>query len=98
MINFLQRVQQVTWSKRFFLTKGNTPLFGFAPKNTKRDDIICILFGCSVPVVLRKVKDSENYEFIGECYVNGMMDGEAVRAQRKKLVYPYEGLKGFTLV
>jgi hypothetical protein len=39
-------------------------------------DLICILFGCSVPVILRKHKDGF-YEFVGESYIYGKMDGEA---------------------
>jgi hypothetical protein len=49
---------------------------------------ICILYGCSVPVVLRPIRNSEScnefyYELIGECYVHGMMDGEAFLARTK---------------
>jgi hypothetical protein len=44
-------------------------------------DIICVLFGCSLPVVLRK--KNGYYNFLGECYVHGIMEGEAVRALEK---------------
>jgi hypothetical protein len=56
--------------------------------------MICIIFGCSVPVVLRKVSaDGRNshFEFIGECYVHGMMDGEALEGRVPS--YPYGGKK-----
>jgi hypothetical protein len=44
------------------------------------DDIICILYGCSVPVVLRQQKGENGcfYQLVGEYYVHGMMDGGAV--------------------
>jgi hypothetical protein len=54
--------------------------------DAKVDDVICILDGCSVPVVLRPcsrdmgTRTDERgsfYQFVGECYVHGMMDGEA---------------------
>jgi hypothetical protein len=32
---------------------------GLGPKGAHSDDAICILYGCSVPVVLRKVMKSE---------------------------------------
>lgn len=47
------------------------------PLTARKDDVGCVLLGCSVPVVLREV-ESNVYEFIGECYVDGIMDGEAL--------------------
>jgi hypothetical protein len=86
VIKFLQRVQAVIWNRKFFRTNKRS-LFGLAPSQARYGDIICILFGCSVPVVLREHRDTvfrrspsidyPYYEFIGECYVHGMMDGEA---------------------
>jgi hypothetical protein len=52
---------------------------GLVPEHAEEGDCICILFGCDVPVVLRKCNDF--YVFIGECYVNGLMDGEAIKAE-----------------
>jgi hypothetical protein len=48
---------------------------------------ICILKGCSVPVVLRKRRSRATgtfYRFIGECYLHTMMDGRAVDIQVKE--------------
>jgi hypothetical protein len=91
---FLERVQNVIWSRKFFLCKvmnGASPLYGLAPPKTNHGDIICILFGCSVPVVLRKYMPNDTsdhrYTFVGECYVHGMMDGEAI--PKKTPEYPY---------
>ncbi|KAF2194106.1 HET-domain-containing protein [Zopfia rhizophila CBS 207.26] len=89
---FLKRVESVIWNRRIMEIESKVcstnPLFGLAPEVTAARDIVCILFGCSVPVVLRKVEehsgDNELYELIGEAYVHGKMDGEAV--QDKKLV------------
>jgi hypothetical protein len=57
-------------------------LFGLGPPRIEKDDIVCILFGCSVPVILRKVEDGNDgndiMELIGEGYVYGKMEGEAV--------------------
>lgn len=40
---------------------------------------ICILFGASVPAVLRRSTDNEDaFQLVGECYVHGIMDGEAL--------------------
>ena len=45
------------------------------PENVAKDDVIAILHGLSVPAVLRPVDDS--YFFVGPCFVDGMMYGEA---------------------
>ncbi|ROV98390.1 hypothetical protein VMCG_07200 [Cytospora schulzeri] len=56
---------------------------GVAPKRAQKGDLVCVLFGCSVPVVLRKREqgdaDEPVYELIGECYLDGFMNGEALR-------------------
>jgi len=51
---------------------------GAAPAETVVSDLVCVLFGCSVPVVLRPITDADEFTLIGECYVYGFMDGEAV--------------------
>lgn len=80
MVEFVRRVQQVIWDKKFFLNGEGDSMFGFAPGETMIGDVICILFGCSVPVVLRRVGDMKRFVFIGECYVHGMMEGQALGA------------------
>jgi hypothetical protein len=105
---FLERVQAVVWRRKIFLTKGkpgkHKPLYGLAPSETEANDVICILFGCSVPVVLRKQpkkgrKDPDRYKFIGECYVHGMMYGEALPMSRARIPqYPYKDVEGFTII
>ncbi|KAF8866142.1 hypothetical protein BDZ45DRAFT_683533 [Acephala macrosclerotiorum] len=97
---FLDRVQGITCGRRFFSSRASHnperhSLFGLAPHNSSESDSICILFGCSVPVVLRQVR-SGRYIFIGECYVHGMMDGKAITFPRPE--YPYYRTKGFTLI
>ncbi len=122
-VDFLERVQCMVWERRLVSlcgppcssgTEQQVSTIGLAPSKCKKRDLVCILFGCSVPVLLRKfingrrarkrldctchqvdcqcdpdIKRSENgiptnvhYEFIGECYVHGMMDGEAFRVQK----------------
>jgi hypothetical protein len=52
---------------------------GIAPKASKQGDIVCILFGSSTPLVIRPVPDFENcFTLVGECYVEGVMDGESL--------------------
>ncbi|KAH7177129.1 heterokaryon incompatibility protein-domain-containing protein, partial [Dactylonectria macrodidyma] len=55
---------------------------GMAPATASGGDVICVLLGCSVPVVLRK-HESDVYEVCGEAYVQGYMNGEVFEMGRK---------------
>lgn len=86
---FLRRVQEVIWMRRLFTTRRN--FLGLAPQESRKGDLICILYGCSVPVILRRHDANPfdiYYKFIGECYVHDLMDGEAFTIQKKKLQNP----------
>jgi hypothetical protein len=96
MVTFLKRVQEVVWNRKFLRSKGfhhdgsKKRLFGLAPTSAQEGDLICILFGCSVPVILRRVgpPDDHFYYLIGEAYVHGIMDGEAL--SKDLPVWPYD--------
>jgi hypothetical protein len=47
------------------------------PRFANVSDIVCILFGCDTPVVLRP--NGDGFEFIGECFIHGIMDGELIK-------------------
>jgi hypothetical protein len=47
------------------------------PVNAQLGDDVCVFFGGRVPYVIRPCGDGF-YKFIGQCYVNGIMDGEAL--------------------
>lgn len=49
---------------------------GLVPSSAQQGDMICVLFGCSVPVIIRKLND--HHVFIGESYVHGIMDGQVI--------------------
>lgn len=51
---FLNRVSEVVWGRMMIRTDDGH--LGLAPEDTKASDLICILHGCSVPVILRKVE------------------------------------------
>jgi hypothetical protein len=86
---FLKRVQAVTWNRRVFRAgERNTTndLIGLAPRDARSTDHVCILFGLSVPVVLREhdIDGRSCWELIGEAYVDGRMDGEALCSLSKE--------------
>jgi hypothetical protein len=83
IIDFLQRVQSVIWNRKFFVSR-HSGWIGLAPMASRVGDEICILDGCTVPVVLRHcdaysedIYEHDFFQLVGECYVHGMMDGEA---------------------
>jgi hypothetical protein len=47
------------------------------PSETRVGDSVAILYGGRTPYVLRPV--GENFEFVGESYVHGLMKGEALK-------------------
>ena len=84
MVEFLKRVQEVIWDKRFFTLANARELsyhFGIAPSRAEVGDLIVILLGCRVPVVLSPVNKDDprcGFRLIGEAYLHGMMDGEVL--------------------
>ncbi|KAE8450788.1 hypothetical protein EG329_005701 [Mollisiaceae sp. DMI_Dod_QoI] len=60
--------------RKIFSTQNG--LLGLGPCALKEGDLCCILFGASVPFVLRS--DNQKYKLVGEAYVQGVMKGEAI--------------------
>ena len=58
--------------RRFFVS--SIGLMGLAPARAEKDDLICIIMGCTHPIVLRP--KGECFEVIGEAFVHGLMYGE----------------------
>jgi hypothetical protein len=79
---FIKRLQQAIWGRQLIRTSSG--FLGLAPSLTQVGDTICIFHGCNVPVVLRLV--GEHYKFLGQCYINNMMDGEALDLQKSKSI------------
>lgn len=41
-------------------------------------DIVVVPYGCSTPVLLRPEGRRDEYRYIGDCYIDGYMQGEAI--------------------
>lgn len=50
---------------------------GFVPKRSRAGDLVFVLMGSDVPLVLRRCEEGM-YRLVGECYVHGIMEGEAM--------------------
>ncbi|KAL9012302.1 MAG: hypothetical protein Q9173_002923 [Seirophora scorigena] len=62
---------------RAFIVTHNEGLIGLAPEACRENDCIVILLGCQSPMVLRPTDDG-SFLVVGECYVEGLMEGEAL--------------------
>jgi hypothetical protein len=68
--------------RRFMITENG--YLGWCPSNmygqdsdqTLKGDLIAILFGCSMPVVIRPF--GQYFKVVGAAYIQGFMDGEAM--------------------
>lgn len=78
---FWRQVHKVTRNRALAATSDGR--LGLVPAQAKPGDLICILFGCSVPVVLRQY-DTPKYTLVGECYMHGIMDGETVKSVQQE--------------
>jgi len=61
-------------SRRILLFKGLD--IGLGPPDAEPGDLLCLLGGYSAPVVLRPF--GEFFQFVGDVYVHGIMNGEAL--------------------
>ncbi|KAI2618615.1 hypothetical protein GGS26DRAFT_602758 [Hypomontagnella submonticulosa] len=89
-LSFQVCMLRTCFGRRFFVTKGG--YLGVGPGSMREGDEVAVLLGLSVPVLVRPLENSgeeeqgggeegRRYEFVGECYVHGIMDGELVKAQ-----------------
>jgi len=75
-------------TSRKFAISQNENLMGLVPGDTKPGDFMCVIMGAQVPFILRPLdiqddaKSSKRYEFVGECYIHGIMNGEVNMNQR----------------
>lgn len=63
------------YNRRFFVSSAER--YGWAVDGTKVGDVVVVFYGCPYPFLLRESSD-ESYRIIGDCYIHGFMDGEAM--------------------
>lgn len=72
---YLDRIAEALHGRSFCVTdKG---YIGLAPQAVEAGDQICVISGCTTPLVLRP-DATERHSVVGECYIDGFMDGAAV--------------------
>lgn len=95
---FERHMEHLAGSRVLFMTEKG--YFGLSAISFPEpgDDIV-VLFGCQTPVILRVETDidPEGYSFISDCFVHGLMDGEAVNgvtAEKQQGQYRYTASTG----
>jgi hypothetical protein len=77
-----------SFGRRFFITKNS--YFGMGPRNMQQGDEIHVAAGGNCPLVLRPVNNPQSpstnprYTLVGDCYLHGIMDGEAANNFEKR--------------
>ncbi|KAF1966268.1 hypothetical protein BU23DRAFT_487264 [Bimuria novae-zelandiae CBS 107.79] len=81
--NFLSRFLDTTRKKSRRLMVTSEDHIGMAPCRARPGDAVAVLFGCSIPLILRRTGVREAWQVIGEAYVDGFMNGEVDRLIKK---------------
>ena len=71
---FLGRARYVCDQRSFIETREG--YIGLAPQVAQPGDHVCVLLGCSIPMLLRPAPNLQ-YQVVGACFIYGLMQGEA---------------------
>jgi hypothetical protein len=78
---YAELAQKTLQGRSFFLSaKGYV---GIGPDDMEEGDVVAILYGARTPFVLRQTQDQSAWSLLGDCYVHGIMGGEALNMKRR---------------
>jgi hypothetical protein len=100
-VGFVRHVDRMMIGRKAFRTSHG--MIGICPETVREGDCVAILLGANVPMVLRPLEggrvgdgdrdgNTKEWRLIGESYVHGMMDGEALRWLESRRV-PFQGFR-----
>ncbi|CAG5166866.1 uncharacterized protein ALTATR162_LOCUS6989 [Alternaria atra] len=73
---FLSRFHDTVRKKARRLMVTEQGYVGVAPCRARPGDVVGVLFGCSIPLVLRREASQDAWQVVGEGFVYGHMNGE----------------------
>ena len=88
---FTKLIGPVVTGRAFAVTEKG--YIGLVPSGAMPGDLLCLFFGASVPFVLRPRADcrdgasSGTYSLVGEAYIHGIMDGEALDSGSERDIF-----------
>ncbi|KAH7082693.1 heterokaryon incompatibility protein-domain-containing protein [Paraphoma chrysanthemicola] len=78
-----RRVMQYTYGRKMFIAGD---FIGLGPETMQEDGLLVVLPGGPTPYILRPSPlNSHQFELVGECYVHGLMNCEALQHVREQL-------------
>jgi hypothetical protein len=77
----LSVAQRSCYGRRQFFTENG--YMGIGPAAMREGDLVCVLWGGCVPYILRPTDTDNTYKLVGESYVHGIMNGEAINFWRQ---------------
>ena len=84
MVVFATMVDSSCRGRSYFSTEGKR--VGLGPRDVSPGDLVCVFEGSPTPYVLRATASGTSYTFIGECYVHGLMNSEALDMRDEGIV------------
>ncbi|KAK5673837.1 hypothetical protein LTR17_027845 [Elasticomyces elasticus] len=80
-LNWYQMAMSRLHSRR--LARTCEGLIGLMPADVEVGDVVSIIFGAEAPLLLRPESQGSAYKIVGESFVYGVMDGEAITKDTK---------------
>lgn len=74
-MDFTEAVRYACQGRKLFTTE--TGYMGLGPSFLMPGDIVCVLHGGQVPYILRRAGRGNDYRLVGECHIQGLMEGQA---------------------
>jgi hypothetical protein len=71
---FLQQKQRIMRTLAFAQTHEGC--LALVPGDARREDVIAVIHGCSVPFLIRNSGQTQLFSVVGACYVGGIMEGD----------------------
>lgn len=78
-----RRIRTFPWLYYRRLAVSDDSRLLLAPEEAREGDYICVIYGCRIPILLRDY-DKRTYQVVRDCYIEGYMDGEAIRARNRR--------------
>ena len=79
LMEYVNNVINACQGRQFFSTQGGR--IGLGPSGIRKRDRVCVFYGARTPYILRRKEVSEHgeWELVGDAYVHGIMQGEALK-------------------
>ncbi|KAG4421912.1 hypothetical protein IFR04_005024 [Cadophora malorum] len=74
--DYCEQLRVIAQGRRPLLASGI--YLGLGPRETEPGDLVFIILGADTPYILRRSGQDQTLQLVGEAYIHGVMDGEAM--------------------